>query len=94
MSGRTYVLILFFWALLTIVTPTLVRLSASANLYARYDGERREGVKLQLPRKALVAATVSPAPAPAPAPVSAAEGGVSGGGDALSDEFRIHVHSN
>lgn len=30
MSGRTFILILFFWAVLTIVTPVLVRLSASA----------------------------------------------------------------
>ncbi|XP_059283267.1 uncharacterized protein LOC132036877 [Lycium ferocissimum] len=30
MSGRTLFLILFFWAVLTIVTPILVRLSASA----------------------------------------------------------------
>ncbi|KAK4351958.1 hypothetical protein RND71_027476 [Anisodus tanguticus] len=30
MSGRTIILILFFWAVLTIVTPVLVRLSASA----------------------------------------------------------------
>lgn len=30
MSGRTYVVILFFWALLTVVTPMLIRMSASA----------------------------------------------------------------
>uniref|UniRef100_M0ZWJ8 Uncharacterized protein n=1 Tax=Solanum tuberosum TaxID=4113 RepID=M0ZWJ8_SOLTU len=30
MSGRTIILILFFWAVLTIVTPILVRLSATA----------------------------------------------------------------
>ncbi|KAK4342502.1 hypothetical protein RND71_038318 [Anisodus tanguticus] len=35
MSGRTLLLILFFWAVLTIVTPILVRLSASA----RANGE-------------------------------------------------------
>lgn len=138
MSGRTYVVILFFWALLTIITPMLVRLSASANLYSRLDGmgffiyqysstlilyisvvlhfqfqfssvyiclisctwdfsgQRSEGVKLLLPRRALVAATVSPAPAPAPAPapVSSVKGGVSGREDAFSDEFRSHFDRN
>lgn len=38
MNGRTYVLILFFWAFLTVVTPMLVRLSTSAKLSARLDG--------------------------------------------------------
>ncbi|KAL7155318.1 hypothetical protein ABFS83_03G067100 [Erythranthe nasuta] len=72
MSGRIYVVILFFWALLTVITPMLVRLSDSANLYRRFDGEEiREGVKLLFPRRVLIAATVSPAaPAPAPAPVA------------------------
>ncbi|PIN06214.1 hypothetical protein CDL12_14310 [Handroanthus impetiginosus] len=72
MSSRTYVVILFFWALLTIVTPMLVRLSASANLYATFDGERKEGMnKLSLPRRALIAEIVSPAPSPSPAPAPA-----------------------
>lgn len=30
MSGRTIILILFFWVVLTIVTPILVHLSSSA----------------------------------------------------------------
>ncbi|KAL3845253.1 hypothetical protein ACJIZ3_002656 [Penstemon smallii] len=81
MSGRIYVVILFFWALLTIVTPTLVRLSASAKLQMKFDGERREGVKLILPRKALVGAAVSPAPGS----VSTAEGGV------LRSRWRIYL---
>lgn len=32
MNGRSTVLILFFWALLTVITPTLIRMSASAKL--------------------------------------------------------------
>lgn len=38
MSVRIYIVILFSWALLTAVTPTLVRLAASANLQSRLDG--------------------------------------------------------
>ena len=40
MNGRTYVLILFFWAVLTIVTPMLVRLSASAKPSINFNGMR------------------------------------------------------
>ncbi|KZV28863.1 cyclin-dependent kinase inhibitor 1C [Dorcoceras hygrometricum] len=74
MNGRTYVLILFFWALLTIVTPMLIRLSASAKLSTRFDannphvynklnpaGEQRQ---VLLPRRALGNIRVSPSPAP------------------------------
>lgn len=32
MNGRSTVLILFFWALLTVITPTLIRMSAKAKL--------------------------------------------------------------
>ncbi|KAE9457041.1 hypothetical protein C3L33_11063, partial [Rhododendron williamsianum] len=43
MNGRTTVLILFFWAVLTIVTPILVRLSASAAKPAMWDDRRNKG---------------------------------------------------
>ncbi|XP_051123760.1 uncharacterized protein LOC127246417 [Andrographis paniculata] len=69
MNGRIYVLILFFWALLTIVTPMLIRLSASANLYPRLDGEQGEVPKVLLPRRALIQLILSPVSAPAPEPV-------------------------
>ncbi|KAH6796233.1 hypothetical protein C2S51_037219 [Perilla frutescens var. frutescens] len=82
MSVRTYIVILFFWALLTVVTPTLVRLAASANLYSRLDGEGKDGMKLLLPRKALAESIVSvTAPAAAPAAVK-------GGEDVFFDELR------
>ncbi|GMP44949.1 hypothetical protein CsSME_00013662 [Camellia sinensis var. sinensis] len=76
MNGRTFVLILFFWAVLTI--PMLVRLSASAKPTLNFKGEETKGTKagLQLSRKALVvtappqAPQILPvAPAPAPAPI-------------------------
>ncbi|KAL8490469.1 hypothetical protein ACS0TY_025606 [Phlomoides rotata] len=63
-SGRIYVVILFFWALLIIVTPTLVRLSSSANRLDFMGELGREEVKLLLARRAL---HVAAAPAPAPA---------------------------
>ncbi|KAG6434652.1 hypothetical protein SASPL_106292 [Salvia splendens] len=85
MSVRIYIVILFSWALLTAVTPTLVRLAASANLQSRLDGEGREGLKLLLPRKALVELNISvPVLAVAATPVPAAAYG--GGGAIL--EFR------
>ncbi|XP_027150653.1 uncharacterized protein LOC113750905 [Coffea eugenioides] len=83
MSGRTFVLILFFWALLTIVTPMLVRLSASAKPHVEFKakGETREEMYTRrflemLPRRALVPtmlhkaplAPEPPASAPAPEP--------------------------
>ncbi|XP_059635646.1 uncharacterized protein LOC132277822 [Cornus florida] len=60
MSGRTFVAILFFWAVLTILTPTLVRLSASAKANLDLNGEKREEMNAKsmmglLPRRALVA---------------------------------------
>ncbi|KAL7207654.1 hypothetical protein ACSBR1_029575 [Camellia fascicularis] len=80
MSGRAYVVILFFWAVLTIITPMLIRLSESAKPTLHFNGESREGtndgIQRLLPRRALVVPTVPPqalapppAPAPAPAPV-------------------------
>ncbi|CDP07495.1 unnamed protein product [Coffea canephora] len=83
MSGRTFVLILFFWAVLTIVTPMLVRLSASAKPHVEFKakGETREEMYTRrvlgmLPRRALVPtmmhkaplAPEPPASAPAPEP--------------------------
>ncbi|CAK9178505.1 unnamed protein product [Ilex paraguariensis] len=83
MRGRAIVLILFFWAVLSIVTPTLIRLSAAAKPYSESNGDGGEGrmVRIEmklLPRRALVATsqpqvavpppTPTPTPAPAPAP--------------------------
>ncbi|OIT04016.1 hypothetical protein A4A49_26422 [Nicotiana attenuata] len=66
MSGRNLILILFFWAVLTIVTPVLVRLSASAKANGEYfvmkhTSDIKEIIKDDklmelLPRRALVAA--------------------------------------
>ncbi|GMP81417.1 hypothetical protein CsSME_00036139 [Camellia sinensis var. sinensis] len=81
MSGRAYVVILFFWAVLTIITPMLIRLSESAKPTLHFNGERREGtnagIQRLLPRRALVVPTVPPqalapppSPAPAPSPMS------------------------
>ncbi|KAM3304655.1 hypothetical protein P3S67_011521 [Capsicum chacoense] len=80
MSGRTIILILFFWAVLTIVTPVLVRLSATAKVNGeffviKYTSELKERVKAGkvmglLPRRVLVAAALPLSPAPGPYPVS------------------------
>ncbi|OIS96864.1 hypothetical protein A4A49_07365 [Nicotiana attenuata] len=66
MSGRTLLLILFLWAVLTVVTPILVRLSASARangefFVTRHTSETNERMKAGkvmglLARRALVAA--------------------------------------
>nr|DAD21616.1 TPA_asm: hypothetical protein HUJ06_023079 [Nelumbo nucifera] len=42
MNGRVFVLIFFFWAVFTIVTPTLIILSASAKSNSDSNGERRK----------------------------------------------------
>lgn len=55
-----------------------------------FAGERRVGVKLLLPRRALVEAAAN-SPAPAPAMV---EGSSSGGGDGFSGEFWSSVDRN
>ncbi|PSS31327.1 Cyclin-dependent kinase inhibitor 1C like [Actinidia chinensis var. chinensis] len=80
MNGRTYVLILFFWAVLTIVTPMLVRLSASAKPSINFNGEKTERTKAVLrrllPPRALVATAptqapalpLAPSPSPSPSP--------------------------
>ncbi|XP_010060966.2 uncharacterized protein LOC104448771 [Eucalyptus grandis] len=80
MSGRIIVVILFFWALLTFVTPTLVHLSESSKLKLRLHGEnidtealraRKEFgfLKKPLASKPLdMARTKAPVPAAVPAP--------------------------
>ncbi|KAB2628122.1 protein RER1B-like [Pyrus ussuriensis x Pyrus communis] len=45
MSGRTYVVIFFFWAALTVITPTLVFLSETSIPYSDSNGEQVEGTK-------------------------------------------------
>nr|GLL18172.1 uncharacterized protein LOC104221766 [Ipomoea trifida] len=86
MRGRAFVLILCFWAVLMVVTPALIKLSANAKLNGEFyvvvsesegDGEAKND-KISaslLSRKALVAAVPrkAPSPAPAPAPAPAAE---------------------
>lgn len=82
-------MILFFWAVLTIVTPILVRLSASATKPTIYfEGEKIEGtkagLKTWLPRRALVARAPPQAPplplhlslAPAQAPKISLQSGI------------------
>ncbi|KAH7849681.1 hypothetical protein Vadar_021383 [Vaccinium darrowii] len=87
MNGRTTVVILFFWAILTIVTPILVRLSASATKPTMFfEGEKIEGtkagLKTWLPRRALVARAppqAQPLPlslAPAQAPKISPQSGI------------------
>ncbi|KAL1546760.1 hypothetical protein AAHA92_23315 [Salvia divinorum] len=87
MSVRIYIVILFSWALLTAVTPTLVRLAASANLQSRLDGEGGEGLKLLLPRKALTELAVSVA---APAAAAAATPAAADGGGGAILELGVH----
>ncbi|XVF63828.1 hypothetical protein PTKIN_Ptkin09bG0117900 [Pterospermum kingtungense] len=45
MTGRTYVVIFFFWAALTIITPTLVLWSESSKPNLELNGEKSEGIK-------------------------------------------------
>ncbi|XAR61744.1 hypothetical protein NMG60_11016250 [Bertholletia excelsa] len=78
MNGRTFVLILFSWSVLVIVTPMLVRMSESAKPTFNFDGEGVEvplvGMQRLLPRRGLIssappeALALAPEPAPAPAP--------------------------
>ncbi|KAI3408713.1 Protein RER1 [Psidium guajava] len=80
MSGRTYVVIFFFWALLTIITPTLVHLSESSKLKRSLDDENIDSEALRA-RKAFgflkkplasrpldTERTKAPVPAPSPSP--------------------------
>ncbi|KAI6688267.1 hypothetical protein NL676_025095 [Syzygium grande] len=81
MSGRrTIVVIFFFWALLTIITPTLVHLSESAKLKLTLNGENIDTealrarkafgfLKKSLASKPLdTARATAPVPAPSPSP--------------------------
>ncbi|KAK1433593.1 hypothetical protein QVD17_10505 [Tagetes erecta] len=80
MLGRTFFVILFFWAALTVITPILIRLSASANMLD-YNGEVKNGgiqngqdIGL-LSRRALGSIkkerhASSPSPSPSPSPSS------------------------
>ncbi|XVE94686.1 hypothetical protein REPUB_Repub02eG0030400 [Reevesia pubescens] len=45
MNGRTYVVIFFFWAALTIITPTLILWSESSKPNLELNGEKSEGIK-------------------------------------------------
>ncbi|WOH04273.1 hypothetical protein DCAR_0623682 [Daucus carota subsp. sativus] len=68
MNGRSTVVILFFWALLTVITPALIRMSASAKLLD-VNGVEASAVKSRLlPRRALIATKFIETPAPTPAP--------------------------
>ncbi|KAL1811549.1 hypothetical protein DCAR_0623683 [Daucus carota subsp. sativus] len=67
MNGRTIALILFVWALLTVITPTLVRMSASAKLL---DGIQTRGMKSRLlSRRALMDTRFNELPSHEPEPV-------------------------
>ncbi|KAI3726755.1 hypothetical protein L1987_66559 [Smallanthus sonchifolius] len=45
MLGRTFFVILFFWAALIVITPILIWLSASANVLDFNGGIKNEGVQ-------------------------------------------------
>ncbi|KAF4350126.1 hypothetical protein CsatB_008750 [Cannabis sativa] len=76
MSGRTFVVIFFFWAFLTIITPTLVQLSETAKSQAQQlNDEKNEEIKARRimaekhpVRTPIAPAINSPAPSPVPAP--------------------------
>ncbi|XP_062159968.1 uncharacterized protein LOC133867263 [Alnus glutinosa] len=79
MMERTFVLIFVFWAVLTIVTPTLILLSENSKLDLATNGEKREGMKARSmmgytekhpagTTPIALPLTEAPAPAPAPAP--------------------------
>ncbi|KAI4388444.1 hypothetical protein MLD38_000768 [Melastoma candidum] len=52
MSARTLVVVFFFWALLTFITPTLVQLSESHKIKSKLDGEEKI-IEAMRPRKVL-----------------------------------------
>ncbi|KAK8596729.1 hypothetical protein V6N13_001336 [Hibiscus sabdariffa] len=45
MGDRTFVVIFFFWAALTIITPTLVLWSESSKPFLETNGQKSEGIK-------------------------------------------------
>ncbi|KAJ6730942.1 TRANSMEMBRANE PROTEIN [Salix viminalis] len=79
MSGRIFLVIFFFWALLAIVTPTLVLLSESSAPYLDLNVEKNGGGVLK-PRRMMryfekqprieeiALASILQAPTPAPVP--------------------------
>ncbi|KAG9449683.1 hypothetical protein H6P81_009648 [Aristolochia fimbriata] len=80
MSGRAFVLIFLFWALLTLITPTLVswssaarsNLESKANLEGSEQRARRMIAYAEMgPRRRGKTAAKPPvqAPAPSPAPI-------------------------
>ncbi|OAY85399.1 hypothetical protein ACMD2_13933 [Ananas comosus] len=83
MPPRAYVLIFFCWALITIITPTLIFWSASAKPNLGSHGEAMNEIKsrrmmssmenphyLEIKNRIIVNTTAfSPAPAPAPSPL-------------------------
>ncbi|KAL8257057.1 hypothetical protein R6Q59_029098 [Mikania micrantha] len=81
MLGRTFFVILFFWAALTVITPILVRLSASANLLDSNGAIKNGGIQsskgaVLLSRRALESiehpkkeSPASPSPSPSPSPL-------------------------
>ncbi|KAG5246383.1 protein RER1B [Salix suchowensis] len=85
MSGRIFLVIFFFWALLAIVTPTLVHLSESSKPYFD-DVEKSEGLlkvrrmlrnlEKQPTIEEIAPAPVFLAPTPAPAPDPEPDSGI------------------
>ncbi|EEF52596.1 uncharacterized protein LOC8288951 [Ricinus communis] len=76
MTERTFIVIFFFWAILTIVTPTLILLSESSKPDWKSSVDRSRGMvnagrtsgyaEIQLARKVTRSAPMEEAPAPAP----------------------------
>ncbi|KAJ8762315.1 hypothetical protein K2173_007472 [Erythroxylum novogranatense] len=72
MSGRTFVLIFFFWAVLAVVTPALVLLSESSKPDIEFGVEKsgankaRKMMDYQTQKHSIIEAPVG-APSPAPA---------------------------
>ncbi|TQD81952.1 hypothetical protein C1H46_032503 [Malus baccata] len=101
MSGRIYVVIFFFWAALTVITPTLVFLSETTKPYLDSNGEKVEGTKgrrligiigYEAQRRPRVLPTTeapaaSPPLSPAQAPVSELKPGLERGETSLGKVF-------
>ncbi|KAI5596901.1 hypothetical protein BDE02_02G032400 [Populus trichocarpa] len=80
MTGRIFLVIFFFWALLAIVTPTLVLLSESSKPYLDLNVEKKGGVlkprrmmgylekQPRIEEIALASILQAPTPAPEPEP--------------------------
>ncbi|KAG1342805.1 hypothetical protein COCNU_05G010340 [Cocos nucifera] len=83
MPPRGYVLVFFFWALLAIITPTLIFWSASARSNLDPRGEFKNEVRTRRMMGSVengykkntttTTATQAPAQAPGPAPMTANE---------------------